>query len=144
MFIQGMAGVHRRWYDGGGKVLADGAQELTYQLAGPVLHWNNFMSVSAFLLALAQIPFIINFFWSIRNGKKVTSDNPWDATTVEWDTPTPPGHGNFTKPITVYRGPYEYSVPGADKDFTPQTEAPKTDKPAGAVAPPAAAPSHGH
>jgi len=58
----------------------------------------------------------------------VPNDNPWDATTVEWDTPTPPGHGNFIKPITVYRGPYEYSVPGADKDYTPQTEPPKADK----------------
>ena len=56
-------------------------------------------------------------------------------------TPTPPPHGNFTKEITVYRGPYEYSVPGADKDFTPQTEAPKADKPHSPT-PPAAAPAH--
>ncbi len=112
MFLQGMAGVHRRWYDGG----------VTYeQLAGPVLHWNKFMSISAFLLAAAQVPFIFNFFWSIWNGKKV-NDNPWEATTLEWDTPTPPPHGNFDKPIAVYRGPYEYSVPGAAKDFTPQSE----------------------
>ena len=74
------------------------------------------------MLGLAQIPFIINFFWSIRNGKKVTSDNPWDATTLEWQTPTPPPHGNFTKEPVVYRGPYEYSVPGAAKDFIPQSQ----------------------
>lgn len=120
MFLQGVAGVHRRWYDGG----------VTYeQIIKPVLHWNNFMSVSAFLLGAAQLIFIFNFFYSAFFGRKVTSDNPWDATTLEWDTPTPPGHGNFTKPITVYRGPYEYSVPGADKDFTPQSEPPKSDKP---------------
>jgi cytochrome c oxidase subunit 1 len=125
MFLQGMAGVHRRWYDGGA----------TYEhIITPVIHWNNFMSVAAFGLAVAQIPFIINFCWSMWGGKKVPNDNPWDATTVEWDTPTPPGHGNFTKPITVYRGPYEYSVPGADKDFSPQSEPPKTDKPATAPA----------
>ncbi len=129
MFLQGMAGVHRRWYDGGGKFLADGTQELTYQFTGPVLHWNNFMSVSAFLLGAAQIPFIINFCWSMLHGRKVPSDNPWHATTVEWDTPTPPPHGNFIKDITVYRGPYEYSVPGADKDYTPQSEPPKSDLP---------------
>jgi cytochrome c oxidase subunit 1 len=112
MFLQGMAGVHRRWYDGG----------VTYdQLAGPVLHWNAFMSYSAFWLGLAQIPFIINFFWSIWYGKKI-GRNPWDATTLEWDAPSPPGHGNFDKEISVHRGPYEYSVPGAEKDFTPQTE----------------------
>ena len=55
--------------------------------------------------------FIFNFFMSIRNGKKVTSDNPWEATTLEWSTPTPPPHGNFVKEPVVYRGPYEYSVP---------------------------------
>jgi hypothetical protein len=28
----------------------------------------------------------------------------------------------FDKPIEVYRGPYEYSVPGQSRDFTPQNE----------------------
>ena len=119
MFIQGMAGVHRRWFDGG----------VSYnQIITPVLHWNAFMSVSAFLLGLVQFIFIFNFFFSIWRGRKVPNDNPWDATTLEWDTPTPPPHGNFIKEIVVYRGPYEYSVPGADKDFTPQSEPPKTEK----------------
>ncbi|MEP6672612.1 MAG: cbb3-type cytochrome c oxidase subunit I [Chthoniobacter sp.] len=120
MFLQGIAGVHRRWYDGGA----------TYeQIIAPVLHWNNFMSVSAFLLGATQLIFIFNFFSSMFIGRKVKNDNPWDATTLEWDTPTPPPHGNFIKEIIVYRGPYEYSVPGADKDFTPQSEAPpKSDK----------------
>ena len=54
-------------------------------------------------------------------GEKV-ADNPWDATTVEWQAPSPPPHGNFTTEPVVYRGPYEYSVPGHDKDFVPQTE----------------------
>ena len=129
MFLQGMAGVHRRWYDGGGKILPDGTHELTYQLTGPVIHWNAFMSVAAFLLAAAQLPFIFNFCWSMFYGKRVPNNNPWDSTTVEWDTPTPPPHGNFDKPIAIYRGPYEYSVPGADKDYSPQTEPPKSDKP---------------
>ena len=48
--------------------------------------------------------------------------NPWDATTLEWSAPSPPGHGNFEAEPVVYRGPYEYSVPGAQKDFTPQFE----------------------
>ena len=123
MFLQGMHGVHRRWYDGGA----------TYtQLTTPVIHWNSFMSVSAFLLGLAQIPFIFNFCWSLFAGRKVPNDNPWDATTLEWDTPTPPPHGNFIKEISVHRGPYEYSVPGAEKDFTPQSEAPHIDRPPGA------------
>jgi cytochrome c oxidase subunit 1 len=91
-------------------------------LSDQVIHINSYVSIAAWCLGLSQIPFIINFFWSIKHGKKITSDNPWDATTLEWQTPTPPPHGNFTKPIMVHRGPYEYSVPGRAKDFTPQTE----------------------
>ena len=118
MFIQGLQGVNRRLYDGG----------LQYANAQPVLHWNEFMSYSAWVLGLFQIFFIINFFWSIRRGQKV-SNNPWDATTLEWTAPSPPPHGNFVRPPTVYRGPYEYSVPGEPTDFTPQDQppAPTTD-----------------
>jgi cytochrome c oxidase subunit 1 len=125
MFFQGMLGMHRRWYDGGALYAGlSGAKAFGHT----GLEWNTVISNSAFLLGLVQIPFIINFFWSIWAGKKV-GRNPWDGTTLEWDAPSPPGHGNFDKPIAVYRGPYEYSVPGADKDFSPQTEPPKTDKP---------------
>lgn len=112
MFIQGLAGVSRRLYDGGA----------SYAHAQPVLHLNVTMSHAAWLLGAVQIFFIINLVWSMFAGKKVASDNPWDATTLEWDTPTPPGHGNFSKYIEVYRGPYEYSVPGAKRDFTPQSQ----------------------
>jgi cytochrome c oxidase subunit 1 len=114
MFLQGMAGMHRRMYDGGA----------TYQLLNAnVLHWNVFISESAWLMGLAQIPFIINFAFSWKYGRKV-SDNPWESTTLEWSAPSPPPHGNFLKPVVVYRGPYEYSVPGAPTDFTPQDEPP--------------------
>ena len=116
MFLQGMAGVHRRWWDGGAQAYRGTVE--------PVLHWNETMSKAAWLLGLVQLVFVFNFFWSMIRGKKVTNDNPWGATTLEWDTPTPPPHGNFIKPITVYRPAYEYSVPGADKDFTPQSEPP--------------------
>jgi cytochrome c oxidase subunit I len=111
MLIQGMAGVQRRLYDGGA----------SYSHAQGVLHWNVFMSISAWLLAVAQIPFIINLFWSMRKGKKAGA-NPWEATTLEWAAaPSPPiAHGNFAEIPTVHRGPYDYSVPGAAQDFTPQ------------------------
>ncbi|MBI4398359.1 MAG: cbb3-type cytochrome c oxidase subunit I [Candidatus Omnitrophica bacterium] len=111
MFIQGMAGVSRRWYDGGA----------SYEFVQGVIHWNVFMSVSAWCLALVQIPFLINLFWSACKGKKA-SDNPWDATTLEWATPTPPPHGNFVVPPIVYHNPYDYSMSGAKKDFTPQNQ----------------------
>jgi cytochrome c oxidase subunit 1 len=119
MFIQGLAGMSRRMYDGG----ATYAETPGIPGLSPfVLSLNKVISIAAFSLAVAQIPFIINFFWSIKHGKKVENDNPWDATTLEWQTPTPPGHGNFIKPIEVFHGPYEYGVPGHDTDFVPQNE----------------------
>ena len=111
MFIEGLAGVSRRLYDGGAQ----------YAHAQGVLSLNLVMSVAAWSLAIFQIPFIINFFVSIRKGKKV-GDNPWDATTLEWATSSPPPHGNFIRPVEVYRGPHEYSVPGAARDFLPQND----------------------
>jgi cytochrome c oxidase subunit I len=113
MFIQGLAGVSRRLYDGGAQ----------YVHAQGVIHLNEFMSVCAWLLGIAQIPFIVNFFWSMRKGKQVTQ-NYWEATTLEWSAaPSPPlRHGNFQSLPRVHRGPYEYSVPGSARDFTPQDE----------------------
>jgi cytochrome c oxidase subunit 1 len=119
MLVQGMGGVSRRLYDGGAayaQPLLDGSPGF----AEPVLYLNKVMSHSAFLLAFFQIFFIINFFMSIKKGKKVESDNPWQSTTLEWQTPTPPPHGNFAEVPTVYHDPYEYSVPGHDTDFIPQ------------------------
>ena len=72
-------------------------------------------------MGVAQIPFIINFFWSMKYGEK-TDINPWEATTLEWSAPSPPPHGNFTVTPTAYRGPYEYSLPGRERDFTMQNE----------------------
>ena len=113
MLYQGMIGFHRRWYDGGKYFEGTTSGHL----------WTNeLISFGAWGLALAQVPFIINLFISIKGGKKVGSDNPWNATTLEWATPTPPPHGNFTSEPVVYRGAYEYSVPGAAKDFLPQGE----------------------
>jgi cytochrome c oxidase subunit 1 len=117
MFLQGMLGMHRRWYDGGqGWTLAG---EKVWGLSG--FQWNTPISIAAWTMGLAQIPFIINFFWSIKHGKKV-DDNPWEATTLEWTAPSPPPHGNFATTPTVYRGPYEYSLPGRESDFTMQSE----------------------
>ena len=113
MFIQGLAGMNRRLYDGGAQ----------YAHVQDVLHWNTFMSWSAWGLGLFQLFFIVNFFMSLKTGKRAGS-NPWDATTIEWvATSSPPlAHGNFDKTPTVYRGPYDYSLPGAKADFTPQTQ----------------------
>jgi len=58
----------------------------------------------------------------MKYGKKA-SDNPWEATTLEWTTATPPPHDNFGGHTPeVYHGPYEYSVPGAPRDYVMQTD----------------------
>jgi cytochrome c oxidase subunit 1 len=111
MFAQGLAGMNRRLYDGGAQ----------YALNQEVLPLHALISGAAWVMALFQIPFVVNFLWSIRHGLPA-GDNPWDATTLEWASTSPPGHGNFARPPAVYRGPYEYSVPGAPRDFSPQFE----------------------
>jgi cytochrome c oxidase subunit I len=108
----GMAGVSRRLFDGGA----------SYDFAQPVLQMNVVSSWGAWILMLFQLPFIFNFFWSIWKGATI-GDNPWLGTTLEWAAPSPPPHGNFLLAPQAYRGPYEYSVPGAARDFSPQHEA---------------------
>ena len=111
MFIQGLAGLSRRMYDGGQQ----------YAHASDVLHWNEFMSISAFCLGAAQIPFIVNLIISLA-GQKSDDRNPWKSTTIEWSAPSPPlPHVNFDSSVEVNHGPYEYSVPGQDEDYCPQT-----------------------
>lgn len=139
MFIQGMAGMHRRAFDGGAAyehianqiyVGADHAFAKLFNawfrdgahLPVQVIDFNILTSFAAWALALAQLPFVVNFFWSIFKGEKVHSRNPWQATTLEWACPSPPPHGNFDVEPVAYREPYEYSAPGEEKDYAPQFE----------------------
>jgi len=116
MFVQGLAGVSRRLYDGG----------IQYAHAKAIAEQTNpFMSLCALGLLCAQVPFIINFFYNAIAallGYRTGEENPWDATTLEWAATTSPplGHGNFEVLPVAYRGPYEYSLPGAIEDFVPQ------------------------
>ena len=122
MFAQGMAGMLRRMADGGANYSQAKVPGAIGGLSDRIMGFHTYILWAAVGLGLAQIPFIINFFWSIKGGQKVTSDNPWASTTLEWQTPTPPPHGNFAHPPQVVRGPYEYSVPGHTADFTPQND----------------------
>jgi cytochrome c oxidase subunit 1 len=126
MFQQGMSGMLRRMSDGGANYSAATNAGVVGALSDSIMYSNRIVSIAAWCLGLSQIPFIINVFVSMFKGEKVKNDNPWDATTLEWQTPTPPPHGNFDKVPVVYRGPYEYSVPGAPRDFTPQNQADHT------------------
>jgi cytochrome c oxidase subunit 1 len=81
-----------------------------------------FISIAAFVTAAAQIIFVINLFWSMKKGKKAPM-NPWESTTLEWTIPSPPPHDNFGGQIPVVNhGPYEYAVPGAERDYIMQTD----------------------
>jgi cytochrome c oxidase subunit 1 len=111
MFIQGLGGMNRRMYDGG----------MLYAHNADLLKWNVVIGFAAWGLGFFQLPFIFNFFASLKSGALVDK-NPWRATTIEWSAPSPPGHGNFVAEPVAYRGPYEYSVPGSATDFTPQFE----------------------
>ncbi|BCL75145.1 alternative cytochrome c oxidase subunit 1 [Jeongeupia sp. HS-3] len=83
---------------------------------------NAFITVAALIVGVFQLVFLYNLVRSAFNGKP-SGPNPWGATTLEWQTPqTPPGHGNWGPDLPeVHRWPYDYSVPGADEDFLPQT-----------------------
>jgi cytochrome c oxidase subunit I len=110
MFIQGLAGVNRRLWDGGA----------IYVHAQETLYFNIPMSYATIGLAFFQLFFVANLVMSAVRGR-VANTNPWESTTLEWATPTPPlAHGNFEHPPRAYRDPYEYSVPGAESDYLPQ------------------------
>jgi len=111
MFWLGLAGVSRRLYDGGA----------SYAHAQHVLWLNGVSSWSAWFMGVAQLLFIVNFFWSMFAGEK-SDKNPWHATTLEWEAPSPPPHGNFDRELVAYRGPYDYSPRGYSADFRPQAQ----------------------
>jgi cytochrome c oxidase subunit 1 len=108
MHIIGIAGHPRRYYD-----------STLYRFLDNVQPLNTFMTISAFLLGLAQIIFLVNFLWSLFRGAKAGA-NPWHSNTLEWTAPSPPPHGNFLETPIVRRGPYEYSNPDMEEDYLPQ------------------------
>ena len=111
MHYLGMAGHPRRYSQ---------LTELAY--LHDLIPVQQFMTYAAFITIGFQFVFVFNLFWSMFKGPKA-SDNPWEATTLEWTTATPPPHDNFGghTPV-VNHGPYEYSVPGAPRDYVMQTD----------------------
>jgi cytochrome c oxidase subunit 1 len=111
MHILGIGGFPRR---------VPGVVHQQYSSFAHFLEMNQFISISAFALGLAQIPFIINFIGSWIWGPKAPR-NPWLATTLEWETESPPPHGNFATVPVVHHGPYEYASPLVEEDWLAQT-----------------------
>ena len=110
LFMTGVAGDQRRVYS-----YAQFAEQ-----ARPELQHLRTASTIALLVMLAfQLVFLFNFIWSLRHGRRAGA-NPWSANTLEWTVPSPPPHGNFAELPTVYRGPYEYGLPGRADDYWPQ------------------------
>ncbi len=97
------------------------ANPTQYPFLEPVHSLNIFITVAAILLLLSQLLFVINFFWSLKAGKKA-GRNPWQANTLEWVASSPPPHDNFERVPAVYRAPYEYSSPEAAADWLPQNQ----------------------
>lgn len=113
MHVMGIMGHPRRY-----------AQATEFQYLAGSQGYHHFITAAAILTATAQILFVVNLFWSLYKGKKA-SENPWEATTLEWSIPSPPPHDNFGGKIpVVHHGPYEYGVPGAPRDFVMQTDPP--------------------
>jgi len=84
---------------------------------------NQLCTLGAMGLGLSVCIFFVNVIITLANRKaNPAPDNPWLANSLEWTVPSPPGHGNFPVMPIVYHGPYEFSVPGMDKDYLPQTE----------------------
>jgi cytochrome c oxidase subunit 1 len=111
MHYLGLAGQTRRYSQ---------FTEVAYQTK--LVPLQTFMTYAAFITIAAQFIFVVNLFWSMKKGAKAT-ENPWEATTLEWTTATPPPHDNFGGRIpVVHHGPYEYSVPGAPRDYVMQTD----------------------
>jgi cytochrome c oxidase subunit I len=111
MHYEGLAGMPRRYYDF--------QNWESFKMFGGL---NEFISFVALIVFAAQLLFVINFFYSIWKGRKVTTLNPWGATTLEWTTPLRPGHGNWPGEIPeVHRWPYDYAREGKNgEDFIAQ------------------------
>ncbi len=109
MHYQGLSGMLRRYYEH--SLYEFQAQGRT--LAVPI-------SLLAFLAFAGQFVFLANFFWSAVRGPKASA-NPWQATSMEWNTASPAPHGNFgaADPVAA-RGPYDYAPADSEQDFVPQ------------------------
>ncbi len=109
MHYLGMAGQMRRYADATG-----------VNFVGELVPLQKFITHAAFVTIAAQLIFLFNFLWSIWKGEKAGM-NPWNATTLEWTIPGPPPHDNFGgQERKVYRGAYEFSVPGYEDDHLMQ------------------------
>ncbi|MDA9151252.1 cbb3-type cytochrome c oxidase subunit I [Schleiferiaceae bacterium] len=110
MHFTGLAGLPRRYYSNAEFPIFDELQDI-----------NVIITMFAILGGIAQLIFIFNFFYSMWRGPKAPQ-NPWRSNTLEWTTPVEHIHGNWPGEIPeVHRWAYDYSKPGYEEDFVPQS-----------------------
>tara|TARA_B110000046_G_scaffold25332_3_gene24830 strand:- start:20420 stop:22180 length:1761 start_codon:yes stop_codon:yes gene_type:complete len=111
MHFLGLAGVPRRYY-----------ANTEFPMFNEMYDINELITVFAMIAGFAQLFFIFNIFYSMFKGPKAPQ-NPWESTTLEWTAPVKHIHGNWPGELPiVHRWPYDYSKPGIEEDFIPQTE----------------------
>ncbi len=115
MHFVGIAGAPRRYYD------YSVYNEFDMSSFEMIMDLNVIITIFAIIGSIAQGIFLFNFFYSIYRGPKAPQ-NPWKSNTLEWTTQVEHIHGNWPGELpTVHRWPYDYSKPGSDVDFIPQT-----------------------
>lgn len=112
LFYNGMAGQHRRIFN---------YESFPDLMTDTVVEMRVIATTCLIITLIGQLPFIYNLFHSYFKGEKAPM-NPWESNSLEWTAQSPPPHGNFEKEPVVYRGPYEYSVPGRESDYWPQDQ----------------------
>lgn len=110
MHFLGLAGLPRRYYSNQAFPMFDDLASI-----------NHLITIFAIVGATAQLIFLGNFVYSIFFGPRA-SKNPWRSNTLEWTTPVEHIHGNWPGALPeVHRWAYDYSKPGYEEDFVPQT-----------------------
>jgi cytochrome c oxidase subunit 1 len=95
----------------------------------PLIPVHRWITAAALITGAAQLVFVYNLIHSRFWGKPAL-DNPWEATSLEWSTATPPPWNNFGgKHPVVYHDPYQYGVQSSVGDYVMQAspEQVKTD-----------------
>src|SRR5260370_853220 len=87
----------------------------------PLIPVHKFITIAALFTGLAQLIFVYNLIHSRFKGALAPNDNPWEATSLEWITATPPPHDNFGGKLpVVYHDPYQYGIEGSSGDYVMQ------------------------
>jgi cytochrome c oxidase subunit I len=105
-------------------------QAFVVEYMQPLVPLHRFITIAALFTGAVQLIFLYNLIHSRFAGEKAP-DNPWQATSLEWSTPSsPPPHNNFGPKLPeVFHDPYQYGVEGSAADYVMQTSPEKVSGP---------------